>query len=478
MFKLSLSPEDLTRLHDEREDADRVYNEALTALDNAIQHLRDMPDAPPHYDEHQVTPLNKCWDLSELTPAETNGWRGRIRAFVWRTVAPVFDRQQMFNSALVDHINRNIEMNREVTKAVASATAMMREELERLVTFQHKLLQFAQQITAYVDTKDREVGGTLAVGLAGGLSGLSDELQKRWESMVAREQRYVARVDEIRSTTAVWHEVTASLKRELERLQTSPTPGTNVDSGTSDIATFANPSTPQTATYDSYKYVAFEDKFRGSESEIRARVAGYLPYFEGTTDVLDVGCGRGEFLELLQEHGVTATGVDLDHDMVEVCRSRGLSVHATDVLSHLATLPDASLGGLFAAQVVEHLEPAYLLKFINMSLLKLRPRAKLVLETINVASWSAFFQSYVRDITHCRPLHPDTLKYLVTASGFQQAEIIYLSSVPPENKLQFAADSSSDQEASTVISVLNHNVEMLNALLFADQDYAVVAQRG
>ena len=153
------------------------------------------------------------------------------------------------------------------------------------------------------------------------------------------------------------------------------------------------------------------------------------------------------------------------------------------MLSYLDTLPDTSLGGLFAAQVVEHLEPAYLLRFINTAFLKLRPRAKFILETINVASWSAFFQSYVRDITHVRPLHPDTLKYLVTASGFQEVNVVYSSPYPPENKLKllsspvFDSSPSSNESLLDVITVLNQNIDSLNRLLFADQDYAVIAER-
>ena len=136
--------------------------------------------------------------------------------------------------------------------------------------------------------------------------------------------------------------------------------------------------------------------------------------------------------------------------------------------------------------MTENLEPEYLLRFISTAFLKLRPRAKLVLETINVASWSAFFQSYVRDITHVRPIHPDTLQYLVTASGFQKAEVIYRSPYPQENQLKTlelstskptAADPAIDPELASFVSVINQNIETLNRLLFSEQDYAVVAER-
>ncbi len=79
-----------------------------------------------------------------------------------------------------------------------------------------------------------------------------------------------------------------------------------------------------------FQYVGFEDRFRGSESEIRARLADYVPYFAGQSNVLDVGCGRGEFLDLLREKGISAKGLDLNAEMVEVCTSRGLDATTAD----------------------------------------------------------------------------------------------------------------------------------------------------
>ena len=250
----------------------------------------------------------------------------------------------------------------------------------------------------------------------------------------------------------------------------------------------AEPAPAPLVTDDqSYRYVAFENRFRGSTDEIRARVAAYLPQFEGASDVLDVGCGRGEFLDLLREQGISATGVDINHDMVELCRARGLEVVQGDALAHLEQLDDGALGGLFAAQVVEHLEPSRLLAFIDAAHRKLRSGAPLALETINVASWSAFFRSYVRDITHVRPVHPETLQFLVSTAGFRNAQIVYRSPYPEEERLRqvkgLPAAASSDgggdpaADLARVATVLNRNVETLNRLLFAEQDYAVVAER-
>jgi O-antigen chain-terminating methyltransferase len=137
-------------------------------------------------------------------------------------------------------------------------------------------------------------------------------------------------------------------------------------------------------------------------------------------------------------------------------------------------VPQGSLGGLFAAQVVEHLEPAYLTRLLEAAFEALHTGAPIVLETINPACWFAFFESYVRDITHVRPLHPDTLRFLLVASGFQQIEIRYQAPYPEHDKLQRLAES---QALGDAVETLNANVEKINRLLFTHLDYAAIGRR-
>jgi SAM-dependent methyltransferase len=207
-------------------------------------------------------------------------------------------------------------------------------------------------------------------------------------------------------------------------------------------------------------------------------MASYVPYFKNATHVLDVGCGRGEFLELLREAGVGGTGVDINHEMVEQCRAAGLNVSAGDALTYLNNVEDQSLGGLFASQVVEHLTPDYLLRFLEMAYHKLKPGAPIVLETINPACWSAFFDAYLRDITHVQPLHPDTLRYLLTATGYGSVDIRYSSPYPDVAKLKGVPPAiAGTPELQRLADAFNANVDNLNRLLFSNRDYAVIGSR-
>jgi O-antigen chain-terminating methyltransferase len=308
-----------------------------------------------------------------------------------------------------------------------------------------------------------------------------DEVTRYRESLAARERRMEATMaailgaqEELRASIGVLQQATQNMKREVSRLAATGAPSVAVP-GREAVTSTAE-------TLESHKYLGFEDQFRGSAEEIRERVSEYLPLFQGAADVLDVGCGRGEFLALLREQGVTARGVDLNAAMVDVCREKGLDAHHVDALAYLRAQPDGSLGGLFAAQVIEHLEPSYLTQFLDAAFDALRPGSPIVLETINPGCWFAFFESYIRDLTHVRPVHPDTLKYLLIATGFQRVEIRFRAPYPEPEKLQripAAAPGQAPLNTTLVESVetLNANVEKLNRLLFTYLDYAAVGRR-
>jgi len=470
------SIEDLARLRRELEAADRLYNDALTALDGALQRVREMPPPPPPFDDTQIAALTKGWDVLSAAPAMGRGWRRRLRAHVWGMLAPLFERQQAFNNTLVDHLNRNVTMHRETARALAGTLTALREEFERLVHFQSKLILWAQQITLYVDTRDRYVAG-LPSGLFAAISSVSDDQQKRWESMAARERRSDLAVDDLRAAVAVLQRAVQTIKRGLERAESSAPPATDAAAATPEALR------ADATSLDSYKYVGFEDRFRGSPQQIRERLSAYVPYFEGARDVLDVGCGRGEFLELLRERGVPARGIDHNPDMAAICRERGLDATSSDALAYLRSLPDESLGGMFAAQVVEHFEPGYLTHVLEAAYHRLKPGSRIVLETINPACWYAFFSSYIRDITHVRPLHPDTLRYLLLASGFDRVEIRYAAPFPEEYKLQPVALPAAWETGAAadplpgLTRAFNQNVKTLNDLLFTYLDYAAIGQR-
>jgi SAM-dependent methyltransferase len=414
---------------------------------------RPAPIPPP--DRHQLERLNELYDLATGAPQTGGGWRDQLLDRLRRFLVRLLFQQQEFNAALVDHINRNALVGIEAHHAS-----------ERTITWienAHQNIENAHQ------------------NAAAQLAGHIDEVRRYQEALVAWERRSsdaIARLsashEELRASLGVLQQAAHALKREVGKLAESEATAPSTATGSSEPSPPAAVAAGQLESVDSHTYVGFEDRFRGSTDDITERVSEYLPYFQGTSDVIDIGCGRGEFLALLREQGIRARGIDINGSMVDVCRQQGLDATETDALSYLRAQPDNSLGGLFAAQVVEHLEPRYLTGLIELAFDKLRPGAPIILETINPACWFAFFESYIRDITHVRPIHPDTLTYLLVASGFQNVDVRYRAPYPEHDKLQQIAPQDSLGDS---VDTLNANVERLNGLLFTWLDYAAIGRR-
>jgi hypothetical protein len=151
--------EDLDRLRRQREAADSRYDESLTAVDQALYGIPELPHPPPLPDEAQVSRINDHWEIlrAKPTPPESPaGWREKAAGFVWELIEPIFARQQEFNSALVDHLNRNIQPQRETVKSIETTIALLRDQLTALATFHSTLMQYLQRITPFVNSKDYE----------------------------------------------------------------------------------------------------------------------------------------------------------------------------------------------------------------------------------------------------------------------------------------------------------------------------------
>ena len=236
-----------------------------------------------------------------------------------------------------------------------------------------------------------------------------------------------------------------SLGRIIRRLDVSGTTSTKID------------------------YVEFEDRCRGSSEDIKHAQERYLSLFafapaDGV--ILDIGCGRGEMVELLMAAGHKAIGVDMDTNMIELCQAKGLPVVQDDGLHFLTVSDDESLGGIFCAQVVEHLLTPELERLIELSYRKLMPGAVLVMETINPRSLFALGNHFFADTSHIRPVHPETLRFICEEIGFERVELEERSLHP----LMKSVDELPSGEVSTAVKELLRSV-------FGFMDYAIVATK-
>jgi SAM-dependent methyltransferase len=310
-------------------------------------------------------------------------------------------------------------------------------------------------------TAEREAGG----GPKGLVKRMLRKLMRWYVEPMAADQRVYnssvlklvdglsERADEAAASRARAEQLLRELEERLTRVERRAPGGTA-----------AAPATvaAQPAAAALPDYFAFESRMRGSVESIRDRQRRYVDDFREAAPVLDIGCGRGELLQLLREAAVEARGIDADADMVAYARGEGLDVEQADLVEYLERVDDGSLGGIFMGQVVEHLPPGVLARSLELAAAKLRPGGLLVAETINPLSPLAL-RHYFADLTHAQPLVPETLQLLARQSGFTQTEIRYLNE--PAERLTEPDDP-----------VIAANVRRLNELLFAPLDYALVAR--
>jgi O-antigen chain-terminating methyltransferase len=174
-------------------------------------------------------------------------------------------------------------------------------------------------------------------------------------------------------------------------------------------------------------YARFAERFRGSEEYVSHGQNVYLPYFAGRRAVLDIGCGRGEFLEHMRTAGVPARGIDLSPESVAVCRAKGLDAEAADLFQYFASVPEATLDGIFCSQVVEHLEPARLPEMIRLAASRLEPNGLIAIETPNPECLAIFATHFYLDPTHTRPVPHPLLRFYLEEAGIGRIELLRLA---------------------------------------------------
>jgi len=215
-------------------------------------------------------------------------------------------------------------------------------------------------------------------------------------------------------------------------------------------------------------FVAFEDRFRGSREDIKERFKVYLPYIqqakvgERSFPILDLGCGRGEWLELLKGNGYIAKGVDLNRVMVRQCQEIGLDVTESDMTEYLRNQPANSFGALTGFHILEHLSFKTLISLFDEALRVLKPGGMVIFETPNPENLIVASCNFYLDPTHRNPIPPELLNFLIETRGFGKTEII---------RIRPYGFSLEEQKASTAI-------EALISLFNKEQDYSIIAYKG
>ena len=222
------------------------------------------------------------------------------------------------------------------------------------------------------------------------------------------------------------------------------------------------------------------EAFRGEEAEIRHRLDRHLPVLRGAAPVVDLGCGRGELLLLLREAGIAASGVDSDPALVQAARRRGLDVRQADAVAALRALPAGGVGAVTAIHLLEHLPADALLELLGEVRRVLRPGGVLLAECPNPHTLRVGSGEFWIDPTHRRPLPPETLRLLATASGLEVEGVEFLHPFPAEQRLA-GAEPASAGAAAPEVAALSDRIDRLTGrldeLLNGPRDFVLVARR-
>jgi 2-polyprenyl-3-methyl-5-hydroxy-6-metoxy-1,4-benzoquinol methylase len=186
----------------------------------------------------------------------------------------------------------------------------------------------------------------------------------------------------------------------------------------------AEPCATQPGGFD---YGRFAERFRGSEEYVKAGQQFYLPYFRNCRNVLDIGCGRGEFLEILRAAGVPSRGIDLSAECAARCRQKGLDAEVADLFAYLAEQSEACFDGIFCAQVVEHLPPERLPEMLKLAVTRLQPGGVIAIEAPNPECLAIFASHFYLDPTHSRPVPYPLLVFYLEEFGVGALEVKRLS---------------------------------------------------
>ena len=182
-------------------------------------------------------------------------------------------------------------------------------------------------------------------------------------------------------------------------------------------------ATRQSPLVTSIDWLRFSERFRGGEERVRAMQSMYVEKFAGARNVLDIGCGRGEFLEAARDAGIGARGIDLNEESIALCRGKGLEAEMADLFTFLPAIADSSLGGVYSAQVIEHIAPERLPDMIRLLAAKTATGAVVAFETPNPECLAIFASHFYIDPTHTRPVPSSLLAFYLEEAGFGHIEL-------------------------------------------------------
>jgi O-antigen chain-terminating methyltransferase len=435
------------------------------------RHPADSTDAMWRVTQQSLADAEQYVDAGSRVPPM------RTLSALSRAIATPFVKLYVRLAQLV--VREQQSFNQETVRTLRAITDATRSELQAI---RARLDQAEHAQAARVHALETALTTAIANANAAMVTRLEHELHTHRTALDQSAQHAVQRVEAAEYALFQWRSesvesIAAHEKRtaeELGRLRTHLLAYERqlaafddaVGAGTAAGTTAPGDDVRLPARLDAF-YLAFEDRFRGPREEVRARLAVHLPTVRdagaGTPEraIVDLGCGRGEWLELLAAEGLVACGVDANVATVAETRARGVDVVQADVLAYLRDLPDASCGAVTAFHLIEHLPFPALVTLVDEIVRVLQPGGVTILETPNPTNLQVGAATFYIDPTHGRPLHPETMRFLLASRGLARVDVRPLHPI---------AEGRLPDDGDPIAARLNQH-------LYGPQDYAVIGHR-
>jgi O-antigen chain-terminating methyltransferase len=396
-----------------------------------------------------------------------------LRGLVRAPQGDLWERQRAYNLVIQEHLERGVEFRATMLDRLASSEEQLAKRLDALgsdlQSIQQELgrdLQLAQEAA----TRDMQA---IQEDVRIVKDEIWDFLQSQHSRLEVLEGFHNEGWDEVMDHTAA---LFSRLDQKLDRYRQLTRERWDRLGGLLEVARQGGVQDLARAVEEE-KYLEFEGLFRGREAEIGERLAPYLEVLSDRSPVLDLGCGRGEALELLAAHGITGRGVDSSSEMIERCRQKGFDAEVGDVFDVLARVEAGSLGAVVSFHVIEHLPVRSLDRLVRLSWRALRPGGVLVFETPSPLSLVVGARNFWIDPTHLRPVHPESLRAVFELNGFNPVERLDLQPFPAEKRLPEVDPGTLDGSASVLAEGVNELRDRLDELLFGFQDYGMIGYK-
>jgi len=347
--------------------------------------------------------------------------------------------------ALDWHVREQVEFNRKIVACVDAAMEALNDNNRALVDLGNRLAAvhalahpMAEEMKDIRDhwiewrgewerkLERNEIQSLRSIAdMHGAFQHRSDMLDANWrESLLAQNKTFHAEMRN--SADDIQRRLWADMERfraEYERIIHAELRTVRQRTQIRDAQPVAAPGTATPPSPElGFDYGKFAEKFRGPEEYVKNGQRIYLPDFTGCQSVLDIGCGRGEFLETMRGAGVPARGIDLSEESVAACRAKGLDAEVDDLFVYLSNLPESSLDGIFCSQVVEHLSPERLPEMIRLCASRLSRGGVIAIETPNPECLAIFATHFYLDPTHTRPVPAALLAFYMEEFGLGRIE--------------------------------------------------------